>query len=199
MAHIFSMLRVTLMLHVFCITTTALEFIVNPLSSTVSCGTNDNCTVICNATESCLDKTFYFYNHSIDIQCSSSEACRRSQIFTSNVQSFTASMTGTSSFAFSELYTSSTDINIHVQCGPSSNNQECASASFYYLNQGQSTHICEGKQSCRRSMIHAVAPVGLVCKGVNSCYRAGFILPTDEQLNQQSSLTVYSGYAWTTR
>eukprot|EP01083_Nonionella_stella_P136553 415569_1 len=93
MACFFCIVRVTLIFHLFCMST-ALQVIVNPLSSTVSCGTNDNCTVICNATESCLDKTFYFYNHSIDIQCSSSEACRRSQIFTSNVQSFTASMTG---------------------------------------------------------------------------------------------------------
>eukprot|EP01083_Nonionella_stella_P130475 395943_1 len=123
---------------------TALESIVNPSSSTVSCGTNDDCTIICNATDSCAYKTFHFYGHSIDIQCSATFACYDAKIFTSNVQSFTASMTGTSSFAFSELYTSSTDINIHVQCGPSSNNQECASASFYYLNQGQSTHICEG-------------------------------------------------------
>eukprot|EP01083_Nonionella_stella_P136554 415570_1 len=120
MAHIFSMLRVTLMLHVFCITTTALEFIVNPLSSTVSCGSDDNCTVICNATESCLDKTFYFYNHSIDIQCSATESCLGAKIFTSNVQSFTASMTGSGSFIFGTLYTSSTDIDIHVRCGPSS-------------------------------------------------------------------------------
>eukprot|EP01083_Nonionella_stella_P276563 939747_1 len=93
MAHVFCMLRVTWMFHFFYIST-ALKVIVNPSSPTVSCGINDNCTVICNATQSCAYKTFYFYNHSIDIQCSSSEACRRSQIFTSNVRSFTASMTG---------------------------------------------------------------------------------------------------------
>eukprot|EP01083_Nonionella_stella_P065267 170873_1 len=104
---------------------TALELIINPLSSTVNCGTNDNCTVICNETRSCYEKTFHFYGHSIDIQCSADEACKYAQIFTSNVQSFTATMTGANSFHFGTLYTSSTDIDIHVQCGSSSSNQAC--------------------------------------------------------------------------
>eukprot|EP01083_Nonionella_stella_P276560 939740_1 len=143
MACFFCIVRVTLIFHLFCMST-ALQVIVNPLSSTVSCGINDNCTVICNATQSCKSKTFHFYNHSIDIQCSATESCLDAKIFTSNVRSFTASMTGPTSFIFGKLYTSSTDIDIHVQCGPSSGKQECFVASFYYLNQGQSTHICEG-------------------------------------------------------
>eukprot|EP01083_Nonionella_stella_P318676 1166024_1 len=92
MACFFCIVRVTLIFHLFCMST-ALQVIVNPLSSTVSCGTNDNCTVICNATESCRHKTFHFYNHSIDIQCSATYACSSAKIFTSNVQSFTAFMT----------------------------------------------------------------------------------------------------------
>eukprot|EP01083_Nonionella_stella_P124943 377653_1 len=197
MAHVFCIVRVILMFYSFCIST-PLELIVNPTSPTVSCGTNDNCTVICNATESCRHKTFHFYNHSIDIQCSATYACSSAKIFTSNVQSFTASMTGPKSFLFGTLYTSSTDMDIHVRCGPSSGFRECFAARFYYLNQGQSTHSCEGKESCRRSTIHAISPVPLVCKGPGSCMVASFVLPSDEQLNQQSSLTVYSGYADTT-
>eukprot|EP01083_Nonionella_stella_P162797 534820_1 len=133
MAHIFCIMRVALMSYLFS-TSTALEFIVNPTNSTVSCGANDDCTVICNATDSCQGKTFYFNGHSIDIQCSATYACRYTKIFTSNVQSFTASMTGTRSFLDSQLYTSSTDIDIHVQCGPSTDEQECFATRFYYLN-----------------------------------------------------------------
>eukprot|EP01083_Nonionella_stella_P102942 293482_1 len=81
----------------------ALEVIANPSASTVICGTNDNCTVICNATESCAYKTFHFYITILG-----------AKIFTSNVQSFTASMTGPKSFIFGTLYTSNTDIDIHV-------------------------------------------------------------------------------------
>eukprot|EP01083_Nonionella_stella_P124944 377654_1 len=196
MACFFCILQVTLMFHLFCIST-ALELIVNPSSSTVNCGTDDNCTVICNATESCLGKTFYFYNNSVDIQCSASYACRQVKIFTSNVQSFTASMTGPKSFFWSTLYTSSTDINIHVQCGPSSL-QACVSARFYYLNHGQSTHSCEGVGDCQKSMIFGISAVTLICKGSQSCFRTSFVLPTDETQNQQSSLTVYPGYSLTT-
>eukprot|EP01083_Nonionella_stella_P096090 269951_1 len=86
----------------------ALELLVNPSASAVNCGTNDNCTVICNATSACAHKTFYFYNHSIDIQCSATNACQYATIFASNVQSFTASMTGHSSFLYGTLYTSTT-------------------------------------------------------------------------------------------
>eukprot|EP01083_Nonionella_stella_P107861 312919_1 len=103
MAHLFCTLRVTLIFHLFCMSK-ALEFIVNPLSSTVSCGINDNCTVICNTTQSCKDKSFYFYNHSIDIHCSAQDACRSAKIFTSNVQSFTATITGVNSFVYGSLY-----------------------------------------------------------------------------------------------
>eukprot|EP01083_Nonionella_stella_P120605 361491_1 len=187
----------TLIFCLFCMSN-ALELITNPSSSTVSCGTNDNCTVICNTTESCKKKTFYFYNHSIHIQCSATDACKEAKIFTSNVQSFTAIMEAFHSFHMGTLWTSSTDMDIHVQCGPSSSDyQECFNARFYYLNQGQSNHSCDGDHSCRRSTIHAVSPVALVCKGAQSCYRASFVLPSNEQLNEQSSLTVYSGYTTT--
>eukprot|EP01083_Nonionella_stella_P066745 175988_1 len=198
MAHLFCMLPVALIFHLFCMTK-ALEFIVNPLSSTISCGTNDNCTVICNATRSCYAKTFYFYNNTIDIHCSADEACRYSTIFTSNVQSFTATMSGSESFVFGILYTSSSDIDVHVQCAnvtatSSQARLACETARFYYLNQGQSTHHCEGNTNCRKSLIHAISAVTLVCKGSQSCFRTSFVLPHDEQLNQQSSLTVFPGY-----
>eukprot|EP01083_Nonionella_stella_P280305 953551_1 len=131
MTHLFCMLRVALIFHLFCMSK-ALEFIVNPLSSTISCGTNDNCTVICNATQSCKAKSFYFYDHSIDIQCSAHQACKSAKIFTSNVQSFTATITGASSFVGGRLYTSKTDIDVHVQCGPSSGSaQACEGGRFY--------------------------------------------------------------------
>eukprot|EP01083_Nonionella_stella_P184532 670312_1 len=104
MAHLFFMLPIALIFHLFC-TSKALEFIVNPSSSTIICGTNDNCTVICNATRSCYTKTFYFYNNTIDLHCSADEACRSATIFTSNVQSFTATMSGSESFIFGSLYT----------------------------------------------------------------------------------------------
>eukprot|EP01083_Nonionella_stella_P162465 533413_1 len=128
-----------------------------------------------------------------DIQCSAYYACRAAKIFTSNVQSFTATMSGVASFVSGWLYSSNTDIGIHVQCGPSSG--ACEGAGFYYLNQGQSTHSCDGVSVCRRSMIRAVSAVALVCKESRSCYKTSLILPSDEQLNQQSSLTVYSRYS----
>eukprot|EP01083_Nonionella_stella_P066743 175984_1 len=176
---------------------TALKVIVNPSSSTVTCGTNDNCTVICNATRSCYKKTFYFYNNSIDIHCSAESACRAAKIFTSNVQSLTAVMTGFASFNSGQLYTSTTDNDIHFQCGGSSSNQQaCIWASFHYMNQGQTTHHCEeGYCNCGASMIHAISDVALVCGGSSSCYRASFVLPSDEQQNEQSSLIVYTGYS----
>eukprot|EP01083_Nonionella_stella_P303376 1050014_1 len=153
MADVFSMSRVILTLCLLRIST-SLELFVNPSSPTVSCGTSDTCTVICNETQSCEYKTFYFYNNSIDIQCSAYYACRAAKIFTSNVQSFTATMSGVASFVSGWLYSSNTDIGIHVQCGPSSG--ACEGAGFYYLNQGQSTHSCDGVSVCRRSMIRAV-------------------------------------------
>eukprot|EP01083_Nonionella_stella_P265136 898507_1 len=102
-------------------------------------------------------------------------------------------MSGVASFVSGWLYSSNTDIGIHVQCGPSSG--ACEGAGFYYLNQGQSTHSCDGVSVCRRSMIRAVSAVALVCKESRSCYKTSLILPSDEQLNQQSSLTVYSRYS----
>eukprot|EP01083_Nonionella_stella_P296376 1006839_1 len=129
MAHIFCIMRVALMSYLFS-TSTALEFIVNPTNSTVSCGANDDCTVICNATDSCQGKTFYFNGHSIDVQCSATDACKYTTIFTSNVESLTASMTGPTSFVASTLYTSGADIDIHVQCGPSTFAQECFGSRF---------------------------------------------------------------------
>eukprot|EP01083_Nonionella_stella_P280304 953550_1 len=201
MTHLFCMLRVALIFHLFCMSK-ALEFIVNPLSSTISCGTNDNCTVICNTTQSCKDKSFYFYNHSIDIHCSAQDACRSAKIFTSNVQSFTANMTGYYSFGTGRLYTSKTDTDVHVQCGPGHgsdlNLQTCSGAHFYYLNHGQSTHTCWGSMTCRMSMIHGISAVTLICKGpwaAKPCMRTSFVLSSDEQQNQQSSLVVYEGYA----
>eukprot|EP01083_Nonionella_stella_P181580 650864_1 len=193
MAHLFCMLQVALIFHLLCIPK-ALEFIVNPSSWPLSCGTNDNCTVICNATESCRGKSFYFYDNTIDLHCSAKWACRAVKIFTSNVQSFTATMTDESSFIHSTLYTSKTDIDVHVNCGPSSNVEGvCESARFYYLNQGQSTHNCELKDDCRKTMVYGISAVTLVCKEPHSCYRTSFVLPSDEQLNQQSSLTVFPG------
>eukprot|EP01083_Nonionella_stella_P046555 124633_1 len=197
MAHFFCMLQVTLVLQLpskYSVST-ALELLVNPSSSTVSCGMNDNCTIICNETNSCYGKTFHFYNHSIDLQCSANYACNRVNIFTNNVQSFTTSMTGPDTFHFSALYTSSTDMDVHVQCGPSSGSQECFGSRFYYLNQGQSTHNCAGSFSCYRTSIYATSSVALVCNGSLACYIATFVLPSDQLLNQQSSLTVHPGYA----
>eukprot|EP01083_Nonionella_stella_P066744 175986_1 len=198
MADVFSMSRVILTLCLLRIST-SLELFVNPSSPTVSCGTSDTCTVICNETQSCEYKTFYFYNNSIDIQCSAYYACRAAKIFTSNVQSFTATMSGSESFVFGILYTSSSDIDVHVQCAnvtatSSQARLACETARFYYLNQGQSTHHCEGNTNCRKSLIHAISAVTLVCKGSQSCFRTSFVLPHDEQLNQQSSLTVFPGY-----
>eukprot|EP01083_Nonionella_stella_P169416 574450_1 len=201
MADVFSMSRVILTLCLLRIST-SLELFVNPSSPTVSCGTSDTCTVICNETQSCEYKTFYFYNNSIDFHCSAREACALVSIFTSNVQSFTANMTGYYSFGTGRLYTSKTDTDVHVQCGPGHgsdlNLQTCSGAHFYYLNHGQSTHTCWGSLTCRMSMIHGISAVTLICKGpwaAKPCMRTSFVLSSDEQQNQQSSLVVYEGYA----
>eukprot|EP01083_Nonionella_stella_P079280 217392_1 len=155
-----------------------LELITNPDSSPVICGLNDDCTVICDASSACNSFSFYFYNHTIHLECSK---CDYARIYTSNVKSFTLEA---NMFMGGFLFSSPTDTNISVVCA------DCENALFYYLNTGQSEHICTGSYGCRKTTIDAVSGVSLQCQGYYSCFFSVIILPPNPLLTDQSSITV---------
>ncbi len=93
-----------------------LEVIINPGSSDATCGFTEDCTVICNQTESCMDTIFRFYNHSINLYCSNLTSCKKAGIYTSNVQSLYVEVTGQDGFNSGFLITDSSDQNIDVLC-----------------------------------------------------------------------------------
>eukprot|EP01084_Bolivina_argentea_P286466 491406_1 len=62
--------------------TTKAQTIINPgYSSSITCGHETDCFIICNETNSCRHSEFYAFNNSITVQCTGYDSCKDSVFF----------------------------------------------------------------------------------------------------------------------
>eukprot|EP01084_Bolivina_argentea_P063494 115922_1 len=143
---------------------TKAEYIINPgPNSTITCGTNEPCHIICNDTQICIGSTFNVFN-TITIKCSGKESCLNSTIQTTNINTLYALFNGESAFVQSTFISSPNDKNVTINCNAL---YACEFSSFYH-SADTVTHLCKGESSCSHSVI-------------NSTYNDAFSLICDEQ------------------
>ena len=81
----------------------------------MNCPINQNCTIICNQTESCKSSTFNVYNHT-KIICTEYQSCYQIEIIGTDVQSLTITFNGDESGKQSNIIIDNSDGEIYIHC-----------------------------------------------------------------------------------
>eukprot|EP01084_Bolivina_argentea_P268722 456528_1 len=164
------------------------EQIINKPASTLSCGTTEDCLIICNKPNSCQDSTFHIYNNIVNIECSGYQSCFRLNIIASNVKLLNFTVSASNGFDGGNLVSDNADdIIIHCQqqhgCDGNFNMKKSTSISIY----------CSAEKSCQFSTFYTEeSSVTIECSATSSCYFSEIVV-----VNMTSvSLTLSEQYAF---
>eukprot|EP01083_Nonionella_stella_P169106 572670_1 len=166
----------------------------NLYGTTYRCGSDEDCTIICNDRSACYHTEFYVFNHIVSILCTGIETCTGITIISTNVTTLNITATGYHSLISSDIIVDSTNTNVYTLCDADT---ACSGAKFFYQNQQSVTHICSGANACTSAVIHAATTIEFHADSSFSHTEhapISVIWPTDTTSIQQSKWIQHSVY-----
>eukprot|EP01083_Nonionella_stella_P317896 1159469_1 len=166
----------------------------NLYGTTYRCGSDEDCTIICNDRSACYHTEFYVFNHIVSILCTGIETCTAITIISTNVTTLNITATGYHSLISSDIIVDSTNTNVYTLCDADT---ACSGAKFFYQNQQSVTHICSGANACTSAVIHAATTIEFHADSSFSHTEhapISVIWPTDTTSIQQSKWIQHSVY-----
>eukprot|EP01083_Nonionella_stella_P062194 161783_1 len=113
----------------------------NAPPSTLRCGLQDDCEIMCQAKNVCQDTTFYFYNNNVTFTCNNQASCMRATIYVVNVTSFHLISNGQWGFHQAHLWTSGNNQNISLTCAGCPGCRYSCQANTLHIGRGDNIEI----------------------------------------------------------
>eukprot|EP01084_Bolivina_argentea_P141574 248764_1 len=172
----------------------------NPAPSTIICGAQEDCHIICSTSSVCRNRKFYFYNNNITVDCIGKTACADSNIYNINATSLQVYAKGSWAFAAVALYSYTDNQNVNIDC--TNVQYSCQQSSFYFLANKQNANIiCKGTRGCGKTIISAVQAKTLTVHCHQSaCYNTAIYGPVSDKTtiysytDQVTDVLIYSIY-----
>eukprot|EP01083_Nonionella_stella_P108323 314939_1 len=161
--------------------------------SVVSCGQNDNCTIICNQTTACQNSIFYIQNNSISIQCDTFQVCRNTVIVSLGVASFNFTI-GYFGFEYGSFKGHEYDGPITVNCIEKA---ACFWSTFLFYGKETVEYLCIASMdgACDESTIYVSHSINLRCESETTCDDIMLFFPRNTTNYPPSSVTLTTNNA----